>query len=48
MKSYTSNLSKNAKNGLRLIWVCVEVEFGGLLIGFSSEERGRRKKKVTA
>jgi len=40
-------LSKNAENGLGLTWVCVEVKFGGLFMGFSSEEREEEEEKVT-
>ena len=46
VKSQTSDLSKNAENGLGLTWVCVEVKFGGLFMGFSSEERGEEEEKV--
>ena len=34
VKSQTSDLSKNVENGLRLTWVCVEVKFSGLFMGF--------------
>jgi len=51
VKSQTSNLSKNAENGLRLTWVCVEVklfglfmEFSSLFMGISGEERGERRR----
>ena len=30
-----------------LPWVCVEVKFEGLFMGFSSEERGEEEEKVT-
>ena len=51
VKSQNSDLSKNVENGLRLTWVCVEVKFSGLFMGFfglfmgfSDEERGVRRK----
>ena len=30
-----------------LPWVCVEVKFEGLFMGFSSEEKGEEEEKVT-
>ena len=44
-------IARSNPNGLRLIWVCVEVkffglfmEFSGILMEFSDEERSKRRK----
>ena len=48
VKIQISDLSKNVENGLGLTWACVEVKFGGLFMGFSSEERGEEEEKLTS
>ena len=46
VKNQTSNLSKNAENGLGLTWACVEVKFGVLFMGIFGEERGEEEEKI--
>ena len=41
---FASYLSTDVENGLGLIWVCVEVKFGGLFMKFFGERRGGRRK----
>ena len=42
---FALDLSTNAKNGLGLIWVCVEVKFWGLFMEFFWwKKRGGRRK----
>ena len=43
---FALDLSTNAKNGLRLIWVCVEVKFWGLFMEFFSERREGEEEKI--
>ena len=45
---FSLDFSTNAENRLGLIWVCVEVKFGGLFMEFLCERRGEEEEKMTS